>query len=216
MAQSTRLIAVRHGETAWNVATRIQGQLDIGLNATGVWQAEQAAIALQGEPIDVVIASDLWRAWQTAQIIASAQNLSVTTDEALRERGFGEFEGKTYAEIAAQFPDQSLKWRKRVPDFAPDGGESLNAFRERVVAVLTRLCKQHVGKTILVVAHGGVMDVLYRAAARLELQAPRTWALDNASLNRVLWSESGGFFATGWNDTQHLDSKTPPLGEVSA
>lgn len=216
MPQITRIIAVRHGETAWNVATRIQGQLDIGLNPTGVWQAEQAAIALQSEPIDAVVASDLWRAWQTAQIIAAAQNLSVTTDEALRERGFGEFEGQTFAEIEAKFPDQCFKWRKRVPDFAPDGGESLIAFRTRVVGVLTHLAEQHLGQTILVVAHGGVMDVLYRAAAKLELQAPRTWALDNASINRVIWSPSGGFFITGWNDTQHLDGKEPALDEGTA
>lgn len=77
MEEATRLIAVRHGETAWNVGTRIQGQLDIGLNATGEWQARRVGQALADEAIDVVYASDLTRAWNTALEIARPLGLQV-------------------------------------------------------------------------------------------------------------------------------------------
>ena len=94
---ATRVIAVRHGETAWNVATRIQGQLDIGLNDTGREQALRVAAALAREGLDAVYASDLARARDTGAAIARAAGLALQTDAGLRERSFGQFEGLTYA-----------------------------------------------------------------------------------------------------------------------
>ena len=205
MIEATRIIAIRHGETTWNVDTRIQGQLDIPLNSTGRRQAERMAQALDDEPITAIYASDLSRAWETAQYLGRALDVTVSKEEGLRERGFGDFEGKTFAEIAALLPEQSLRWRKRDPEFAPAGGESLLALRSRVVAAAERLAAQHPGELIALVGHGGVMDVLYRAATRLELQAPRTWALGNTAINRLLWSPEG-FTLVGWADTQHLEN----------
>jgi 2,3-bisphosphoglycerate-dependent phosphoglycerate mutase len=199
----TRITAIRHGETAWNVDTRIQGQLDISLNETGCWQAEQAGKAMAGESIDVIYSSDLSRAYETALAVAKHHGLTVTVDRDLREREFGVFQGKTFAEIEAQLPEQALAWRKRVPDFAPEGGESLLQFRERVAQCLCRLSNENAGKHIIVVSHGGVMDILYREATSLELQAPRTWQLGNASINRVLWNGEH-FSLVGWSDTSHL------------
>ncbi len=201
----TRITAIRHGETAWNVDTRIQGQLDISLNARGQWQAEQAAIALQDEPIDAIISSDLARAFETALAVARPHGLHVQVDRGLREREFGIFQGKTFAEIEAQMPEQALLWRKRVPDFAPEGGESLLVFRERVQQCLQALVAQHMGQHIVIASHGGVMDILYREATGLELQAPRTWQLGNASINRVLFNGEH-FSLVGWSDTSHLSS----------
>ena len=204
MIEPTRIIAIRHGETTWNVDTRIQGRLDIPLNDTGRRQAEQMARALADNPITAIYASDLTRAWETAQYLGRALSVEVTRDEGLRERGFGEFEGKTYAEIEALLPEQSLRWRKRDPEFAPPGGESLLTLRRRVMETAQRLAARHPGELIALVGHGGVMDVLYRAATRLDLQAPRTWTLDNASINRLLWTPEG-FTLVGWADTQHLE-----------
>ena len=209
----TRITAVRHGETAWNVDTRIQGQLDIGLNAKGRWQAERAGQALAGEDISVVYASDLWRAYDTALSIAKPHGLNVQTDEGLRERGFGEFQGKTFAEIETTLPDMAQQWRKRVPDFAPPGGESLLHLRERVVVCLQALAQRHVGQHIAVVSHGGVMDVLYRAATGLDLQAARSWDLHNAAINRVLYNGEH-FSLVGWADTRHLDGAAFDEGTV--
>ena len=209
---ATRIIAIRHGETAWNVDTRVQGQLDIGLNTKGRWQAEQAAQALAGESIQALYASDLWRAYDTALAVARVTGLTVQTDEGLRERGFGAFEGKTFAEVEVLWPDQALHWRKRVPDFAPEGGESLLTFRERVLHAVYALAAKNMGEQIVLVSHGGVMDVLYRAATRQELQAPRTWQLGNAAINRLLWTPEG-LSLVGWADESHLDSS---LDESSA
>lgn len=202
---ATRIIAIRHGETAWNVNTRIQGQLDIPLNETGRWQAQRLALALAGEPIAAVYSSDLLRAWDTALSVADAVGRPVVTDEGLRERGFGEFQGRTYAEIEALWPEDALRWRKRDPHFAPPGGESLAALRERVTRTAHALAKRHPGEQIVMVGHGGVMDVLYRIATGQDIQAPRTWALGNAAINRLLWTAEG-FTLVGWADTFHLDN----------
>ncbi len=207
MIEPTRIIAIRHGETAWNVDTRIQGQLDIGLNEMGRWQAHRLALALAGEAVSALYSSDLLRAWDTAMSISGAVGREVQTEEGLRERGFGVFEGKTFAQIAELWPDQSLLWRKRDPVFAPEGGESLTAFRERIVGEINRLASGHSGEQIVLVAHGGVMDVLYRAATRQEIQAPRTWDLGNATINRLLWTPQG-LCIVGWADNHHLDDTT--------
>lgn len=215
MTEPTRIIAIRHGETTWNVDTRIQGQLNIPLNDTGRRQAARMALALSDEPITAVYASDLARAWETAHYLGRALSVEVTREEGLRERGFGEFEGKTYAEIEAQMPELSLRWRKRDPEFAPPGGESLLALRHRVVAAAQRLAARHPGELIALVGHGGVMDVLYRAATQLDIQAPRTWALGNAAINRLLWSPEG-FTLVGWADTQHLDDEALDDGRFTS
>ena len=205
--EATRIIAIRHGETAWNVDTRIQGQLDIGLNATGRWQAQRAALALAGETIAAVYSSDLLRAWETALSVANAIGQNVVTNEGLRERGFGVFEGKTFAEIGEKWPEQALLWRRREPTFAPEGGESLLLFRDRILETVDTLASPHLGQQIVVVAHGGVMDVLYRAATRQDVQAPRTWDLGNATINRLLWTPEG-LSSVGWADTHHLDASS--------
>jgi probable phosphoglycerate mutase len=204
MEEATRLIAVRHGETAWNVGTRIQGQLDIGLNATGEWQARRVGQALADEAIDVVYASDLTRAWNTALEIARPLGLQVRPEPRLRERAFGCFEGMSFAEIEQNLPDQARLWRERDPAFTPRGGESLLVFRDRITAVAAELAARHPGELVVLVAHGGVMDVLYRAATRQGLQAPRTWMLGNASINRLLWTPEG-LILVGWSDTTHLN-----------
>ncbi|RZI69280.1 histidine phosphatase family protein [Variovorax guangxiensis] len=203
MTEATRLIVVRHGETAWNVDTRIQGQLDIGLNATGERQAQQLGEALADETVAAVYASDLSRAWNTARAVAGSLGIEVIAEPRLRERAFGQFEGRTFADIEANSPDDARRWRTRDPEFAPAGGESLIVFRERVTAVVAELSARHPGEQVVLVAHGGVMDVLYRAATGQALQAPRTWHLGNAAINRLLWTPQG-LSLVGWGDIAHL------------
>jgi 2,3-bisphosphoglycerate-dependent phosphoglycerate mutase len=203
--QVTRILAVRHGETAWNRDTRIQGHTDIALNEHGRWQAAQLAAALRDETIHAVYASDLSRAFETAQAVARLHDRAVQVHTGLRERCFGQFEGRTWAELEADWPAESLSWRKRVPDFAPVGGESLLQLRARVVQAVTELAARHSGEQVLMVAHGGVLDILYREATRLELQAPRSWTLTNTAINRLLWSPEG-LSLVGWADTGHLQA----------
>lgn len=210
--QATRILAIRHGETAWNQDGRMQGHLDIPLNATGRWQAQRLADSLGEESIAAVYASDLLRAHETAQAVATGRGLAIEIEVALRERCFGKFEGLTFKEIDQRWPVEAESWRVRDPDFAPEGGESLRVFYARCIHVIARLAAAHVGETIALVAHGGVMDCFYRAAARVGLQAPRTWQLGNASINRLLYTESG-LSLVGWSDTFHLEN--PALEERS-
>lgn len=204
-SQLTRLVVIRHGETGWNVATRIQGHRDIGLNAVGRWQAERAAQALAGEAIDAIYSSDLARAHQTAEALARAVGLDVCADSGLRERAFGLFEGLTFAEIEQRYPDQARRWRTRDLEFGPPGGETLRSFVERVVTCVDTLAQRHRGQHVAIVTHGGVLDALYRAASRIALDAPRSWQLGNASINRLLASDAG-LVLVGWGDTFHLET----------
>lgn len=204
MPEATRIIAVRHGETAWNADSRMQGQLDIPLNALGRLQAQRLARALADEPLDAIYASDLSRAFDTAQAVAALTGQRVIADTALRERAFGVFQGLTYTEIEQRWPEQGARWRARDVDFVPEGGESLRQLSVRSVEAAARLAAAHAGGTILLVAHGGVMDCLYRAAVRIELDLIRTWQLGNASINRLLYSAEG-FSLVGWSDTRHLE-----------
>lgn len=199
----TRILAVRHGETDWNRDTRIQGHTDIDLNDHGRWQAQRLAAALRDEPIAAFYASDLARARETALAVARAHGASVQTHLGLRERCFGRFEGHTWAELEAQHPQETGAWRQRLPDFAPPGGESLLQLQARVLAAVGALAQRHPGEQVLMVAHGGVLDILYRAATRLELQAPRSWTMTNTAVNRLLWTPQG-LSLVGWADTGHL------------
>ena len=211
--QATRLIVLRHGETTWNQDTRIQGHTDIPLNDTGRWQAAQLAKALAGESLTAVYASDLSRAFETGQAVAQAQGLQALPEPGLRERCFSMLEGKTWTEIEDQHPAEATLWRTRVPDWAPDqGGESLVTLQARVLATLNTLASRHMGGHIAVVAHGGVLDAIYRAATGLELQAPRSWLLKNAAINRLLWSPDGLSLVV-WGDVAHLEAAPASLDE---
>ena len=198
---------MRHGETDWNAATRMQGQLDTALSKRGRWQAGRVAEALAGEGIEAIFSSDLARALDTATAIATRLGLPVSTDIGLRERSFGVFQGFTYAEIDARWPAEAARWRRHDPDFGAAEGETLREFNARAVAAAARIAAEQAGRTIVIATHGGVLDSLYRAAMGIALDVPRTWELGNASLNRLLYTPQG-FTIVGWSDMSHLEGTT--------
>lgn len=201
----TELVLIRHGVTAWNRERRFQGQIDIPLDDEGRSQAARTGRRLANWPLGMLYASDLARARQTAEPIAEVHGIEARVDVRLRERHYGEFEGRTHDELQRDEPHAWRRWRSREPDFAlPGGGESLRAFHARVAAVLGELVRRHPGETVVVVTHGGVLDVAYRLATGLPLEAPRTHDLLNASLNRVAW-DGGGFRLIAWADVAHLE-----------
>ena len=110
-----------------------------------------------------------------------------------------------FTQIEAELPEDALRWRKRDPHYAPEGGESLTSLRTRIDSTVHRLAARHPGELVVLVAHGGVLDVIYRLATGQEIQAPRTWQLANAAINRLLWTPQG-LSLVGWADTQHLDN----------
>lgn len=199
------LLLIRHGETAWNAETRIQGQLDVPLSRTGFWQAGRLAERLADEPIDAVVASDFARAWMTAQPIAQVRQVEALPDLRLRERHFGVFQGLTLDEIARDWPAEFAAWRGRDPDWAMPEGESATAFKARVLEALTDITERFAGRTVAVIAHGGVLDVAYRHARGLTWDAPREHIMVNAALNRVTArARPLAIQIVAWGDVAHL------------
>jgi len=204
--ESTQILAIRHGETDWNVATRIQGQIDISLNAQGQWQAKQVAKALAEEDIHAIYASDLSRALVTAQHIAEFHSHEVNQISSLRERHYGFFEGQTWDEIQTDHPEDAALWRDRDPHWTPKNGvESLVMLHARVNHMVNEIASRHRGEQIALVTHGGVLDILYRIATGQDLQVARSWGLRNTAINRLLWTPQG-LQLVGWADERHLDT----------
>ena len=208
---TTHITLIRHGETAWNADRRLQGHLDIGLNERGLAQARALATALATTPFDAVLASDLQRAWQTAEALASGRGLTVLQDAALRERGYGSFEGLLYADIEAAYPVEYAAWQARDTDAVMPAGtrvaESFRQFYQRAVAAIMAAAARHPGGSIAIVAHGGVLECAYRAARGLALDTPRDFAVLNCSINR--FSVSGGVLALhAWGEVAHLQPAT--------
>jgi len=205
----TRIVFIRHGETAWNRIKRIQGHIDIPLNETGLEQARQIAVRLAsdaqvGRGLDAIYASDLMRARQTAEPTVAALRLSLHLQAGLRERAYGAFQGHDSDEIAAKFPDAYAVWQTRDPGFAPEGGESPRVFYHRVLHTVAHIAAGHPQGHIACVTHGGVLDCVYRWARGLALDAPRDYPLLNASLNTVEIDEAGCVSIVEWGDVTHL------------
>ena len=181
----TELILIRHGETDWNREHRFQGQIDVPLNASGLAQAERLAERLAAETLDALVCSDLLRARQTAAPAAQRLLLEPDPQPGLREQGFGVLEGLALPEILARYPAEWTAWRRHDPDYALPGGEAVREFHARVLAALRELAARHAGRTLAVVTHGGVLDMVYRTAHGLPLSGPRTCPIPNAGLNRL-------------------------------
>ena len=204
---STRILLIRHGETAWNAERRLQGHIDIALNAEGERQAAALAAALAGEQFDAIVSSDLRRAHQTAMSVARLHDQPVRTDPALRERCYGAFEGLLYAEIEQRYPAQFAAWQARdVDSTVPDGERKAETFRQffqRSTASIAAWGDKYPGGTLALVAHGGVLECAYRAALGLSLETPRTFKVLNASINRFTIQE-GKLVLDSWGEVAHL------------
>lgn len=208
--RSTRLTLIRHGQTAWNQDGRIQGHIDIALNAHGQRQAQAMAQALADEAdIACIYSSDLARAWQTAQALQARLGKPLQAEAGLRERCFGQLQGLSVAQICAQDPQRARAFQSRDPDYQPPQGESLRQFAQRAWACVWRLAAAHAGQHIALVTHGGVLDVLYRQATGLDLQAARSWSIENTSIHRLLCTPQG-LCLLAWGDVAHLDALPAP------
>ncbi len=201
----TRLCLVRHGETDWNASGRLQGHSDIPLNQLGRAQARAMAERLAGQNFVALFSSDLARAAETAAAAAARLGLEVETAPALRERFLGTFQGLTHAEAQMRYPADYARFRARDPDhLLPGGGESLRAFAARIAAALAALAESRPGGALLIITHGGVLDVAHRLATGQGLQEKRNFSLLNAALN---WIErrDGHWALLSWGETAHLE-----------
>lgn len=211
----TEILLIRHGETAWNAERRLQGQIDIPLNAHGERQAQAVAQALRDLPIDAIYSSDLQRARATAQPLADAHGLPLHLDAGLRERCFGGFEGLLYEQLEARYPEAYAQWRARNPDapFPPGErrGETLNEFYARSVGAVREIAARNPDRRIVVVTHGGVLDCIHRAAHGTALAEARNFDVLNAAINRLRWT-GAAFEVVTWAETEHLAAALDELG----
>jgi len=206
--KNTTILLIRHGETSWNAVRRLQGHTDIPLNDEGARQAGALAQALAAEQVDVLVSSDLQRAMQTAQAVADQYDgLDVQTDDQLRERCYGVFEGMLYADIEQQYPAEYALWQARDIDAVMPAGEreaeSFRQFYQRSTDGIAEWAQRHPGRTIAIVAHGGVLECAYRAAVGMSLDSPRDFQVKNASINRFTWTD-GKLALTSWGEVDHL------------
>ena len=199
----TELILIRHGETDWNVQGRFQGQIDVPLNALGQRQAQRMAERMARERVDVLYCSDLLRTRQTAEPAAQKLQLQAAPDAGLREQHFGILEGLSFDEVQARHPRQLADWLLYDPDYALPEGESVRSFHARVVGAVQALAARHAGKTLAVVTHGGVLDMVFRTVHGLPLQGPRNCPIPNAGLNRLRVSGER-LEILSWADDAHL------------
>jgi broad specificity phosphatase PhoE len=199
-----RLLLARHGQTEWNLHARLQGQTDTALSELGERQARALSRRLEHEAVRAVYASDLQRAWRTAELAVAGYGLPpVVRDPAWRELSFGVWEGLTYDEVTAGDPALAARRLEDPADTAPPGGETLSQLAERLLPAAERLRAAHDGETVLVVTHGGPLRVL--ACALLGLDFNHAWRLQasNGGLSCVRWYEALPVIEL-WNDALHL------------
>ncbi len=159
---TTRVLLIRHGETDWNAAGRWQGHAPVPLNAEGLEQSAALGhyLAHNGYRIDVLYSSDLQRARQTAEAVATPLGLPVQTDPRLREVDLGEWQGLTRTEAEAWDPVRYAAFRADFYTVPPPHGESRNALKARVRAGFDDLVARHPEHTLALVSHGGTLGML--------------------------------------------------------
>jgi probable phosphoglycerate mutase len=202
---TTRICLVRHGETEWNAERRIQGQIDIALNAHGLRQAAGAGRWLQKAGISALYSSDLKRARMTAEVIGQALGLTATLVPEMRERRYGIFEGLTYAEAAEKHPEGYAAFEGRNAHYNFENGESLVDMFVRVSGKLQDIAARHQGQHVVVVVHGGVLDIINRFVRANPLEVPRDFLIPNAGLNWVSCVD-GRWHIDSWGETAHLEA----------
>jgi len=202
---NTRICFVRHGETNWNAERRMQGHIDIPLNANGISQAERLANALirVKHSFDVIYSSDLERALHTANAVARALSLDVQVTPRLRERNVGKLQGLLLAEAPVLLPEIWQRHIARELDHDLGGGESIRTFHQRMQDILELFLNEHRGQSVLAVSHGGSLDMIYRIVTQQALDAERVAVVPNTSLNWIT-HDGSTWSVECWADTSHL------------
>ena len=205
-AKATTTLLLRHGQTALSAERRFAGRGDYPLTDLGRQQATAAGARLaERGGIDLIVSSPLVRALATAQAVADCTGAGLVTEEGLVETDFGSWEGMTFGEIRANWPEQMNAWLADA-EVAPPGGESFAAVGERVSAALDRLLRAHEGQTLVVVSHVTPIKTIVCRALLAPTGALFRMHLDIASLTQAEWFADGPALLRSLNDTTHLRS----------
>jgi len=199
----TTLLMVRHGETELSAEKRFSGRGDPELTERGAEQARAVAARLASYEVTAVVSSPLRRAARTAEIVGEVLGVEVGVDDGLIETDFGAWEGLTFGEARAQWPDAMQAWLDD-PAVAPPAGESFASVFARVAAVRERLTRDHPAGRVAVVSHVTPIKAMVRDALGAPAQVLFRMNLDLASLTTVDWYADGPGVLTGFNDVSHL------------
>lgn len=199
----TTLLLTRHGQTIWNSELRYQGQTDTELSDLGREQAARLAERFGQEKISAIYSSDLKRCVDTAAVLAAELGLRVSLTASLREAGYGRWEGMTYAEVRASYPDLVGQRRADVVTFIPPGGESLGQTHARVLDFLHSVAEAHPAEAVLVVTHGGPLRMFVAGVLGMPLAGALRLRVDNCSLTVCEGFPRAPTIRT-LNDTCHL------------
>jgi len=203
-SRPTTTLLLRHGQTALSVERRFAGRGDFPLTDLGLEQAAAAAAAIaERGRVDVIISSPLQRAWQTALAVAERTGAPLEADDDLAETDFGSWEGMTFAEVMARWPDEMSAWMAAA-DAAPPGGESFASVAERVDAALDRLLLAYQSKKVVVVSHVTPIKTMVCRAVLAPTAALFRIHLDVASVSEAAWFADGPALLRSLNDTAHL------------
>ena len=203
---------IRHGETEWNATKRAQGQADVPLNDVGRRQAREAAARLDGVTLGAVYASDLSRAIDTAEPIARARDLEVTTDPAFREIDQGEWEGLALDEIRSRWPDL---WGPARHFVQRPGGESPEQVQKRALEGVARVIERHPQTAVAIVSHGGTIRWIAAEALGYDMQgSARVRGLSNGGAVALDATLRGGELKLG--NLVRIDGKTPDVDDPNA
>ncbi len=205
----TTIYLVRHGATEWNHSKLAQGQADVELNEAGYRQAIATAEELSHVLVDAVYASDLQRAYRTAEPIAKTHGLAVQTDVAFREIDQGEWEGLHVDEIRRRWPEL---WGPARHYGARPGGESPAQVRERALKALEKVVRDHPDGTVVVVSHGGTIRWLSAEALGYDdRRSARIRGLGNGAVVRITGEIHDGTLIL--RDLERLDGNTTDLDD---
>lgn len=199
----TKIYALRHGQTEWNLQRRIQGHLDSELTDLGKKQAQALGKAFSVIKIDALYSSDLGRAVKTATPVQEATGLPLVTKKCLREGNLGVWSGKTGDEISASINEEFTLFKKRDPDFRIPEGETLRERHQRTVDCFEELAEAHTGQIIAVMTHGGILDSLFRHVVEMPLESNRQFSISNASIN-IVSKNASGWRLESWGNVSHL------------
>jgi broad specificity phosphatase PhoE len=203
---STTLLLARHGETADNRRLVFQGQAGKALNALGRAQAMRLSERMRHHPPDVIVASDLERAVETARIVGEVVGLDLELDPDLREVDVGSWTGKSHEEVQEQFPDEWNAWASGI-DVRRGGGETYGELSERVERAIVRAATTHAGKRVLLVSHGGSIKAYVAKMLGVSAEGMRALAgVANCGLTAIERDlRTGRSRLHAWNDTAHLE-----------
>lgn len=201
---SVKLYLIRHGQTDWNVAEKIQGSTDIPLNETGRHQAACLAKGMERRLVARIYSSSMKRAVETAKVIGSSQKVNVEVIDGLQEVEFGKWEGLTLREIQEKYPEEYSRWRQNPVDVAPPGGETQARIRSRCKQAVETILSQADGDSAIV-AHGAILAYVIEYLMR-ENPSEKEIIVENSSITTMEYNPlTRKVIMIEQNDISHLE-----------